>query len=286
MEAASVAVLGHSVRADLTQGGTGAVTGVAAQIALAALWADHGVRPDAIAARGTGEIAAAHVAGALGLQDALTAASGMTGVRLSGTPALPLHLASAPADLSSWTSWNSGPPAAFGPAAAGRLLAEGIERLLDMGLTGTADELALLSEELSAVQIDGPASGPATAPGGSAMTAATRPTPLDASAPGVRLDGSALVRGAAALHAGGSVVDWDALLVGRGRHVSAPGYPWQHLRHWIVPERAAAVRAAEPVTGAHPALGAPVVPYDAPATRYYPVRLPGTVTGQPAAPPR
>jgi acyl transferase domain-containing protein len=269
-EAAALAVLGVPVRTALQQRRTDPVTTVAAQIALAALWADLGVRPDALVGRGPGEIAAAHVAGVLGLRDAMAAAGGMPGVRLSGAPGVPLYLASlhpdapsAPAGpLTAWTPPAAACPVAFGPALAGRLAAEGVETVLDTGLAGAAAELAAVCEELTAVTLTG--------------------------AP----DPAALVRAAAALHATGSRLDWSALLAGRGTHVSAPGYPWQHRRHWIdVP---AAVPAGAPVAmaageaaagaGAHPALGAPVVPYDAPGARYYPVRR-SEGAGEPLAAP-
>lgn len=257
VEAAALEVLGSSVRTALRQDDSGPVATVAAQIALAALWADHGVRPDALVGRGAGEIAAAHLAGALGLRDALAAAGGNEGVRLSGAPAVPLHLVSLEADgpLTSWTPPRDTGTAAIGRALSGRLAEEGIETLLDAGLSDTAAELAALTQELTAVAV------------------------------GATPDATTPVRAAAALHAGGSPLDWDALLAGRGSHVSAPGYPWQHRRHWIDSPGAAPAQATpEPVAPAHPALGAPVVPYDLPGVRYYPLRRTGT-DGEPVAAP-
>ncbi|MBO0517702.1 acyltransferase domain-containing protein, partial [Streptomyces beijiangensis] len=70
------AALGISVRASLLEHPSEPIALVALQIALAALWRDHGVQPDALIARGPGEIAAAHVAGVLTLHDALIAAVG------------------------------------------------------------------------------------------------------------------------------------------------------------------------------------------------------------------
>ncbi|MCX4800050.1 MULTISPECIES: type I polyketide synthase [unclassified Streptomyces] len=241
------AVLGRSVRAAVLRGATDPVTTVAAQIAMAALWSDHGVRPDVVTGRGSGEIAAAHVAEVLGLGEAITAAAGTTTVRLSGRPAVALHLASAPADLRAWTP---GSAAAFGPVLVRQLSDRGIEMVLDASLADAADELAALSPELTHAGVNG------------------------------RLDAAAPVRAAAALHVAGCTVDWTALLAGRGRHISAPGYPWQHRRHWIdAPALAATAPSRAPTSSAtaaeHAALGVPVTPFDAPAVRYYPVALPG-----------
>jgi acyl carrier protein len=93
---------------------------------------------------------------------------------------------------------------------------------------------------------------------------------------------TALVRAAAALHAGGCRVDWDALLAGRGSHVSAPGHPWQRRRHWIdTPAAPATPTGPLPVERTTPALGTPITPYDSPLTRHYPVN--GSGPADPAA---
>ncbi|GAB3486253.1 acyltransferase domain-containing protein [Amycolatopsis cihanbeyliensis] len=65
-------------------------TMVSLQIALAALWRDWGVRPDAVVGHSMGEIAAAHVAGALSLADAATIACRRSALlrRISGEGAL------------------------------------------------------------------------------------------------------------------------------------------------------------------------------------------------------
>ncbi|MFE1886944.1 phosphopantetheine-binding protein [Streptomyces diastatochromogenes] len=219
VDAAGRAVLGRPVGSGLLQGENDPVATVAAQLALAALWRDLGLRPEALVGRGTGELAAAHLAGGLSLHDALAAADGRTSPRLPGAPEVPLFLSSGPADLS---AWRAGSAAAFGPPLAEQLLDAGVELLVDAGLTGSAGELSDLAPELTAATANG------------------------------ERDPAALVRTVAALHTGGALVDWTLLLAGRGRHGSAPGYPWQHRRHWF---GAAAPEASDlaPVTTSRPA---------------------------------
>ncbi|MEO6090667.1 MAG: beta-ketoacyl synthase N-terminal-like domain-containing protein, partial [Umezawaea sp.] len=210
----------HDVRGALLARQDDPVAVVAAQIALAALWADHGVRPHAVVGRGVGERAAAHVAGAVSLLDALAGGE----LRHTARPTVPLHLASA----------HDGPA---GITAA--LVDEGVETVLDIGFGQAAEQFA--APGLAALAPDGP------------------------------LEPAALVRAVAALHVGGVPVDWPTLSARRGVHVSAPGYPWQHVRHWV---DVSAPDAPPPADGPTPALGASVRPPGAPGVRYYPVRLP------------
>jgi acyl transferase domain-containing protein/acyl carrier protein len=152
-DGAAVEALGTSVRTGLIRRGSGGTPGpltapeaVAAQIALASLWADHGVRPEALAGRGLGEIAAAQVAGVLTLRDAMALAGGVPAVHPAAEPVVPLHLAS-----------RLGGDDAFGPAVAERLLDGGVELLVDAGLTGSAADVAALAADLTAVTVPGPA---------------------------------------------------------------------------------------------------------------------------------
>ncbi|HEU5331325.1 MAG TPA: beta-ketoacyl synthase N-terminal-like domain-containing protein [Actinocrinis sp.] len=250
IDAEAAALLGRSVRKALLGGAADPVATVAAQIALTALWRDHGVAPDAIAGRGSGEIAAAYAAGALTLRDAVLAASGVRGVRLSAEPATPLVLASLAEnglDLSGWTVPGGTAPTAWGGGSAEALADLGVEAVVDAGLGDCAPRIAAnASDELAAIAVGG--------------------------AP--RAD--ALVRATAALHVAGCVIGWAALTGGRGSLVGLPTYPWQHRRHWIdVP----ALAAPGDGTGPHADLGAPFTPFDKPALRYYPVRIAGRTTG-------
>jgi acyl transferase domain-containing protein len=250
VDAEACALLGRSVRKALLDGADDPVAIVAAQIALTALWRDHGLSPDAVAGRGLGEITAAHTAGALSLRDCVLAASGVRGMRLSGETALPLILASTAEsgnDPSGWAAPGATAPAAWGAAATELLADLGVEAVIDAGLGDCAAQLAAVD----------PQGFTAIAVGGAPRT-------------------DALVRAAAALHVVGCPVEWTALTGGRGNPVALPGYPWQHRRHWIdVP----ALAAPGDGTGPHADLGAAFTPYDKPALRYYPVRVAGRSTG-------
>ncbi len=251
LDTEAVAVLGRSVRAALREGTADRAAVVAALIALTALWRDHGVVPDALAGSGAGEIAAACAAGLLSRRDALLAATGAPGVRLSAGPATDLYLASLSGTDADTSAWQ--PPAVSGPAPpevglAARLAAAGIEVVVDAGLGSAAGLLATQAPEaLSAIAVAAPGTG-------------------------------SLVQAAAALHVAGAPVDWETLLAGRGRVVSLPAYPWQHRRHWI---DSPANGRGETETGVHPGLGAALTPADALDRRYYPV---GIASG-PAVPP-
>jgi acyl transferase domain-containing protein/acyl carrier protein len=214
------------LRRSVSPGRVSPVAVTAAQIALAALWSDLGVRPGALAGFGAGRIAAAYVAGSWGLSEAMAAA-------LDGGPvdipdaATPLFTAAGPAGL------------------ADRLSRFGVEFVLDAGLSGAADEI-------TATTPDGPA--------------AVSTKDVD--------DPYRPVRLAAELHVRGCHVSWDALLGGRGVHVSGPSYPWQRRRHWI--DSTPGARAVEPGRGLES--GPAIVPVgaDGDGVRYHPVHRVGT----------
>ena len=256
VEAEAGTLLGRSVRKELLSGGKDPVAVTTAQIALTALWRDHGIAFDTVTGHGTGEIAAAHAAGVLGTRDALLAASGVRSVRLSGQPAVPLLLASAAAsgaELSAWVPQAGADSSVWTADLVAALVEQGVESVVDAGLgTAAAKLAAVVPDELTAVAAD-------TAPGT-----------------------DSLVRAVAELHVNGTAVDWPALLADRGDLVELPTYPWQHRRHWIdVP----VLPSGNDGAGVHPDLGAPFTPFDAPALRYYPVRLLGrSAAGRVAVP--
>ncbi len=257
LDAEAEAMLGRSVRTALLDRGGDPLALVAAQIALTALWRDHGVVPDALVGRGVGEIAATYAADLLSPRDAMLAATGEHDMRFSVEPAPNLYLASltrAGAKPAAWVPPSSTGSQSSDPELARRLSAAGIESMLDVGFGATAAELA------------------ESYPDGPSVLAVAAAPQIDS-----------LVRAAAKLHATGSSVDWTALLAGRGRLVSLPTYPWQHRRHWIdVP--ALPVTDADAGAGVHPSLGVPLTPSDAPDTRYYPIRVADRAARQVAAP--
>ncbi|MGY3339631.1 acyl transferase domain-containing protein/acyl carrier protein [Streptomyces filamentosus] len=169
----------------------------AVQLALAALWRAHGLRPVAVLGHGSGGIAAAHLAGGLSLDEA---------ARLAADPA-------------------AGPPAATGRPGGAQLL-----------LTRTEEEYAEATAALVAgghtLFVD---AGPAPAPAGPVLAAATEdftPAVIAPPAPGE----PAAVAFAEALghaHVLGAPVDWEAFHAGGGaRRLDLPTYAFQRRRHW------------------------------------------------------
>lgn len=204
----------------------------ALEVALAELWESWGVKPDAVVGRGPGEVAAAYVAGALTLDEALRMvcrslpASGRTprqcqageqpGVGVCGCPArLPIYSASKGRvvggeefDAEHWTKvfGNAVPLASVLRSLAG----DGFELFLEMGSLSSVSqeiELALLEEGYEGAT-------------------------LASIEPG-RDEREALSNGLAGLYSGGYEVEWEKVYRGGGRCVPLPAYPWQRKRFWI-----------------------------------------------------
>jgi acyl transferase domain-containing protein len=244
VDAEAGALLGRSARAAL-YGGVGPVTDpvgiLAAQLALTALWRDHGVRPSAVVGHGTGEIAAACAGGLLDERAAVRAVGGLPDVRLTGDPACGVHLDSVAADdspqaLAAWVPTPAGRGGAWRPEVARVLADRGIETLVGVDLDGQAEAgvSALATTGLSVVR----------------------------AAAGVE-DHELMAHCVAELHVRGCPVDFAALLGGRRPVVSLPSYPWQLRRHWIGDDRPPAPAPdpakplASPVTAPAPATPEP-----------------------------
>jgi acyl transferase domain-containing protein/surfactin synthase thioesterase subunit len=187
----------------------------AVQVALAALWRAAGFEPQAVVGSGAGQLAAAHVAGVLSLEDAaralcLRSAEGVT----SRPAAVPL--------CSPVTGGELGTE--FDPAAWAR---EGVEAALSAeAIQRMAEEGHTLFLELSPHPVHL-----------TAIETALRTLGKDGLAlPSLRRDqeeGVTLLSSVAALHVRGYPVDWRKLHASGGRPVRLPRYPWQRQRYWI-----------------------------------------------------
>ncbi|MEU6881628.1 type I polyketide synthase [Streptomyces sp. NPDC046712] len=201
----------------------------AVQIAMAALWRAHGLRPVAVLGHGSGGIAAAHLAGALSLEDA---------ARLAADPA------------------------AEPPALAGRPGA------VQLHLTDTDEEYeqavyALVSSGHTLFVDAGPVPAPAdivlAAATADFATAVVRPPAQGTHA----ADAFAEALGKA--YVLGVPVDWRAFHSGRGaRRVDLPTYAFQRQRYWPNSLGDSGDPAAWGLgTADHPLLGAAIALADA-----------------------
>ena len=193
----------------------------AVECALTALWRSVGANPAAIVGHGHGEIAAAHAAGAISLDDGLRLAAALGG-------------ASAHPDLSP-------PSVALVNGADGRAFQPG--RVPDDSYwnghrqespSGCAETLAGMG--VGAVIEMGPASAfgagicdswPESGPGGECRS----PPILSL---GHSPDGAAFAQAVAKAYEAGLNVDFTGLFVGElRRRAPLPGYPFQRRRHWV-----------------------------------------------------
>ncbi|EME97588.1 type I polyketide synthase [Streptomyces mobaraensis NBRC 13819 = DSM 40847] len=192
---------GRSASVD-SAGGTGVrAARWAVAVSLAALWRHHGVRPSTVVGDGTGEIAAACVAGALSLEDGARAVLGGTADAVSPRPAeVPFRTASG------GTDWR--PDADRSP----RGLAAAVRELVGRSRT----VFVVLGAGLDAL---------AEAAG-----------PDSFAVPALRADGGArgLLASLADVHVRAAAVDWSAALPATGlRRVDLPTYPFQRRRYWL-----------------------------------------------------
>ncbi|MET7934865.1 beta-ketoacyl synthase N-terminal-like domain-containing protein [Streptomyces sp. NPDC005322] len=217
LDAETDRLLGRSARQALHDGAArhgDPVAVLAAQCALTAMWRAYGVRPVAVAGRGTGEIGAACAAGLLDLRDAVRAVGGLSGVRLRGMPSTAVHLDSvAGGGLADWAPPSAVSRTRWSAALVDAVAADGAGLVLGIGLDTPAAELAELARSAD------------VAPGPLRLVPASTDGPYDAQ--------DTLAHAAAELHVRGGAVDWTALLGGPRPVVSLPTYPWQRRRHWI-----------------------------------------------------
>ena len=199
----------------------------AVEIALTALWESIGIHPRAVLGQGIGEIAAAHTAGVLTLEDGLRLAAALTGPGA----ALPIVPVKAPAltlvsgatgrlihdsgqlDNSHWRRLVTG----------GRAFEAGLQVLVETGagLAVTLGSDMQFREAAETVQIT--------------ILDGLQESHNDSS------DGNdSFVGAVAAAYEAGAQVDFRGLFAGEERRrIAVPGYPFQRRSFWVQRRRAA-----------------------------------------------
>ncbi|WP_051852211.1 type I polyketide synthase, partial [Streptomyces sp. NRRL F-5650] len=193
----------------------------AAEVALFRLLESWGVAFGCVAGAGTGEIAAAHVAGALQAADAARLLAGADGTGTAFTqPRVPVVSLRTGRPLAEGDV--PGTPGTGGAAAAERWMREQrVTRFVESGTRRVIeDSVLLLRDGTSRVRT--------------------------------------VLEGVGELFTSGAAVDWPAVFAGtRARRTGLPTYPFQRDRYWPAVS-ADAARPATGQTGGHPLLGEPV----------------------------
>lgn len=188
-----------------------------------------GVRPDAVIGRGIGEIAAAHIAGMLTLEDSLMLLHAHAAGKRDRLPEHAVRVRSAAVPVVSMTRGTSIHDAQIDPRHLGAGGPEAVARAIDWMIehhVGTIVEL--VADAACAAEIAGALSarGQASRWLPAARTGAT--------------DEVVLVEVLAALYRGGRTIDWTAVAGAGARRTRMPTYPWQGTRLWFGPQARAA----------------------------------------------
>ena len=234
----------------------GAPASFALQCALSALWASLGVRPNVVVGFGTGELAAAHAAGVLGLEEGLRLAVARDALARTGPEAA--RAAAAEADLEAVLAGiELRPPSiAVVSGVTGRVVGSGEMLETACGLRQVHEPAAharcirTVSERGAVVVVE---IGPPGSVGPMITTAWPEPMadateagngvggPVVLSGPGpADGDGSSpngedgLVRAVAGAYEAGLPVAFAGLFAGETRRrISVPGYPFEPRRYWV-----------------------------------------------------
>jgi acyl transferase domain-containing protein len=202
----------------------------AVQAGLAAWWRAMGISPDAVLGHGTGEIAAAYVAGALSLDDATDVMGRLAGPERTAAarPAGPAaDNGPDPAAIEFISAATGGPVDgvrldrsywAAGPRDPARLT-EAVQWLAEQG-HGVFVEISPDPGLLPAIE--------------ASLLRLGRPGTVIASLRRDADEQRELLDGLAALYRAGRTINWDRLYP-RHAFVRLPGYPWQRRRCWVDP---------------------------------------------------
>jgi acyl transferase domain-containing protein len=195
-------------------------------VALAAAWQAAGITPDTVTGHGAGLIAAAAVAGALGLADAARLAVLYGQAAVGKLAAAPLPPPGGPIPL--YLPAGDGPS---GPDWAVALAAV-------PGIGGAARELATAGHtvfiEVSPDPVLAAAITQALTPSGTGIGDGTGVIVTGTLRSGQH-PAAALAGTLAAVHARGVTVDWAATLPAPRHRLTLPGYAFQRQRYWLTP---------------------------------------------------
>ncbi|MGH3401819.1 MAG: type I polyketide synthase [Streptosporangiaceae bacterium] len=227
-----MAVLGDSREGQPPPGDAGArqLALFAVQTGLAVWWRTMGINPDTVLGHGTGEVAAAYVAGVLSLDDATDVMGRLAGLELAGA-ARAARSAGATRPCPSAIEFIS---AATGELVDGARLDGSYWAESPRDPVRFADAVQWLAEHGHEIFVEvSPDPSLLSAIEASLLRQERRGTTIAS----LRRDADeqrALWDGLAALYSVGRTIDWDRLYPHHG-FVRLPIYPWQRSRCWVDP---------------------------------------------------
>jgi len=232
-----IAVRGDSHDGQHAPGDAGAVQLAlfAVQTGLAVWWRTMGINPDAVLGHGIGEIAAAYVAGALSLDDAVHVVGRLAGSEM--TPAVraaAVRAAGAVGDIRPCASAIEFISAVTGEPVDGARLDSSYWAESPRDPARFTDAVQWLAEHGHEIFVEispDPSLLPAIE---TSLLRLSRPGTTVASLRRYADEQQALLDGLAALHRVGRTIDWGRLYP-HHTFVRLPTYPWQRSRYWVDP---------------------------------------------------